>query len=171
MNGATQTFRRPSLATNPSHHRDSSQATPSATTPTSAGAYIPPPMISNYQSSNPRNGAAGENRYSKDQLLDVYKNLRDSGSLGKNLTDYFVADWDPHVATSSANGAWGKRDDQQYHHSPYPQHKDNHAGPEICWDHGGQTEPLGLVSMTDEEKEVCIVFLSSFPKTYTLVYF
>lgn len=153
MNGATQTFRRPSLATNPSHNRDTSQTnTTSSTTPT-VGAYIPPHMTSNYQSSGLRNGATSESRYSKEQLLNVYKALRESGNLGKSLADYFVADWDPHVATPTANGAWGKRDDQHQHH---PHHKDNHSGPEVCWDHGGQMEPLGLMGMTDDEKEVCI---------------
>lgn len=142
MNGATQTFRRPSVATNLSHHRDSSQPV-SATTPT-AGAYIPPHMSSNYQSSMLRNGAPNENRYSKDQLLNLYRIQQESGNLGKNVEDYFVADWNPHVETSALNGTWGKRDD-----------KDHPTGPEVCWDHGGQSEPLGLADMTDDEKEVC----------------
>lgn len=146
MNGATQTFRRPSVATNPSHNRDTSQTTTSASTPT-VGAYVPPHMSSNPQSSGLRNGmATGEARYSKEQLLDLYKSQRESGSLAKNVTDYFVADWDPHVETPSVNGAWGKREDQ----------KDPPNGPEVCWDHGGQIEPLALMNMTDEEKEVCI---------------
>lgn len=145
MNGATQTFRRPSVATNPSHNRETSQ-TASATTPT-AGAYIPPHMSSNYQSSMLRNGAANEVRYSKDQLLNLYKAQRESGNLGKNVADYFVADWNPHVETSAVNGAWGKRDD----------HRDTPSGPEVCWDHGGNVEPLGLIDMTDDEKEVCAV--------------
>lgn len=144
MNGATQTFRRPSVATNPSQNRDTSQSTTSASTPT-VGAYVPPHMSSNPQSSGLRNGmATGETRYSKEQLLELYKSQRESGSLAKNVTDYFVADWDPHVETPSVNGAWGKREDQ----------KDPPNGPEICWDHGGQVEPLALMTMTDEEKEL-----------------
>lgn len=137
MNGATQTFRRPSVATNPSHTRDAT----SATTPTGSagGAY------STHMSST-RNGASVDTRYSKEQLLDLYKAQRESGVLTKNVADYFVADWNPHIETPTANGAWGKRDD----------HKDNPIGPEVCWDHGGQFEPLGLVDMTDDEKEVCL---------------
>jgi hypothetical protein len=104
-------------------------------------------MTSN-QPSALRNGA-GENRYSKEQLLSLYKAQRESGALGKNVADYFVADWNPHVETSPTNGAWGKREDS----------KDNPSGPEVCWDHGGQVEPLGLVDMTDDEKEVCLVFV------------
>lgn len=149
MNGATQTFRRPSVATNPSHNRDASQAT-SITTP-GVGPYVPPNLSSNFQSSGLRNGMApGENRYSKEHLLDLYKSQRELGTLGKNVADYFVADWDPHVETPSVNGDWGKRDD----------HKDPPTGPEVCWDHGGQVEPLALMDMTDDEKEVCFFVLS-----------
>jgi PERQ amino acid-rich with GYF domain-containing protein len=85
----------------------------------------------------------GDARYSKEQLLDLYKAQRDTGSLNKHVEDYFVADWDPHAVSTPMNGAWGKRDD----------HKTS-AGPEVCWDHGGQAEPLGLTDMSDGEKEV-----------------
>ncbi|KAF3388936.1 GYF domain-containing protein mpd2 [Penicillium rolfsii] len=139
MNGATQTFRRPSVATNPSHTRDSSQIA-SASTPTASGAYVPPHLSSNTTSSVLRNGDA---RYSKEQLLELYKAQRDTGSLNKHVEDYFVADWDPHTVSTPMNGAWGKRDD----------HKTS-AGPEVCWDHGGQAEPLGLTDMSDGEKEL-----------------
>lgn len=138
MNGATQTFRRPSVATNPSHIRESGQPA-SASTPTSSGAYIPPHMSSNTIPTTMRNGEA---RYSKEQLLELYKAQRENGALGKNVEEYFVADWDPHMVTAPANGAWGKRDDK------------SSAGPEVCWDHGGQAEPLGLSDMSDGEKEV-----------------
>lgn len=102
--------------------------------------------MSSALSSVGRNGASIDTRYSKDQLLDLYKAQRDTGVLAKNLADYFVADWNPHIESPSVNGAWGKRDD----------HKDTSTGPEVCWDHGGQVEPLGLMDMTDDEKEVCL---------------
>jgi PERQ amino acid-rich with GYF domain-containing protein len=102
-------------------------------------------MSSNLSSNVTRNGASTDTRYSKEQLLDLYKAQRDTGILSKNVTDYFVADWNPHIESPAVNGAWGKRDD----------HKDNPSGPEVCWDHGGHVEPLGLVDMTDDEKEVC----------------
>ncbi|KAJ5290807.1 hypothetical protein N7478_000058 [Penicillium angulare] len=137
INGATQTFRRPSVATNPTHTRESSQPV-SASTSTS-GAYVPPHMSSNTLSNALRNGEA---RYSKEQLLDMYKAQRESGSLGKHVEDYFMGDWDPHTVSAAVNGAWGKRDD----------HKSS-AGPEVCWDHGGQAEPLSLDDMTDSERE------------------
>lgn len=111
-----------------------------------AGAYIPPHLNANFQSNSLRNGGASEGRYSKDQLLDLYKGQRDAAEWNKKVTDIFMASWNPLDANSPANGsgAWGKRDD----------HKDNSLGPEICWDHGGQVEPLGLISLNDEEKEV-----------------
>ena len=112
----------------------------SASTPTSSGAYIPPHLSSNSLSSVQRNGDA---RYSKEQLLEMYKAQREAGYLSKHVEDYFVADWDPHTVSTPTNGAWGKRDD----------HKSS-AGPEVCWDHGGQAEPLGLTDMSDGEKEV-----------------
>ncbi|KAF5867017.1 hypothetical protein ETB97_006863 [Aspergillus alliaceus] len=149
MNGATQTFRRPSVATNPSHSRDTSQPA-SATTPT-AGTYTPPHMLSNYQSSALRNGATNDTRYSKDQLLELYKSQREMGVLGKNLADYLAADWNPQVEASAINGAWGRREDS----------KDNPSGPGVCWDHGGQMEPLSLVDMTDDEKELFSLSVNS----------
>ncbi|PGH06227.1 hypothetical protein AJ80_08196 [Polytolypa hystricis UAMH7299] len=142
-NGATQTFRRPSLATNTSYSRENISTTSSTTTPTVA-AYIPPHLNSNYQSGFPRNGSANDSRYSKEQLLNLYKSQVQGGNLGKQLSDHFMADWNPHDGTPTTNGAWGKRED----------FKDNHNGPEVCWDHDGQVQPLALTEMNDEEKEL-----------------
>uniref|UniRef100_A0A093VH25 GYF domain-containing protein mpd2 n=1 Tax=Talaromyces marneffei PM1 TaxID=1077442 RepID=A0A093VH25_TALMA len=136
-NGATQTFRRPSVATNLSHNRDSSSQPTS--TPTST-AYIPPHMTSNYQ---PRNGSTGDSRYSKEDLLSIFKGQRDSGALGKNMGDHFLASWNPLEDAGATNGAWAKKEDQ----------KDSPPGPEVCWDHLGHYEPLGLIEMTEEERE------------------
>lgn len=142
MNGATQTFRRPSVATTPAHTRESNQPASASTLPSSA-TYIPPHMSSN----SPMALRNGEARYSKEQLLDLYRAQRESGALGKNVEDYFVADWDPHMVSAPVNGAWGKRDE----------HKTS-AGPEVCWDHGGQAEPLGLTDMSEGEREVGFSF-------------
>jgi PERQ amino acid-rich with GYF domain-containing protein len=149
-NGATQTFRRPSVATNLSHNRDSSSQPTS--TPTST-AYIPPHMTSNYQS---RNGSTIDSRYSKEDLLSIFKGQRDSGTLGKNMGDHFLASWNPLDDTGATNGAWAKKEDQ----------KDSPPGPEVCWDPVGHYEPLGLIDMTEEEREVCC---SCFPLHYRLV--
>ena len=52
--------------------------------------------------------------------------------------------WNPGDANAISNGAWSKKDD----------HKDSGAGPEVCWDYEGRVVPLGLVDITEEEKEV-----------------
>ncbi|KAM5432298.1 kinesin-like protein [Microsporum canis] len=141
MNGATQTFRRPSVATNPSHSRENAQQAPSNTSNPSGAAYIPPHLNSNYQSARSGN----DSTYSKEQLLNLYKNQRGSKDWGKSISGYFMGDWNPRSERPPTNGSWGKQDDS----------KDNNAaGPEICWDHKGQSEPLGLMDMNDEEKEL-----------------
>jgi len=99
-------------------------------------------MNSNHQSSYNRNGASTESRYSKDQLLDLYRAQEKSGLLNTNVDGLFVDGWTP-GANGLSNGVWGKRDD----------HKDAN-GPEICWDHSGSGQPLALVDMIEEEKEV-----------------
>ncbi|OAX80117.1 hypothetical protein ACJ72_05555 [Emergomyces africanus] len=143
MNGATQTFRRPSLATNNSHTRESAQTTSSTSTPTVA-AYIPPHLSSSYQSGSARNNP-NDSRYSKDQLLSLYKNQQDLGNWGKHISDYFMADWNPYdEMPSSVNGSWNKREDL----------KEGIPGPEVCWDHSGQVQPLALTEMNDEEKDL-----------------
>lgn len=44
----------------------------------------------------------------------------------------------------TSHGGWGKRDD----------HKEQSTGAEICWDHEGTVQPLSLIEMNDEEKQV-----------------
>lgn len=147
MNGATQTFRRPSVATNLSHTRDSSNQPGTASTPTSA-AYIPPHISSSYQS---RNGSTGDSRYSKEDLLNIFRGQRDSGALGKQMGDHFLASWNPLEEAPATNGAWGKKEDQ----------KESPPGPEVCWDYLGLHEPLGLIDMTEDERELFTTTVNS----------
>jgi PERQ amino acid-rich with GYF domain-containing protein len=145
VNGATQTFRRPSLATNASNARDGTQnapPTPSANT----GVYIPPHLNSNNSSSYFRNGISGESRFNKDQMIDIYKAQRDSGVLNRNLEQLFSGGWNPFEQRDEAVSTWDKRD----------KGKDQIAGPEICWNHQVDDDPLSLLDMTDEEKEVSL---------------
>jgi PERQ amino acid-rich with GYF domain-containing protein len=100
-------------------------------------------LNSSFQSSTLRNGTISESRYTKEQLLGLYKNQREWDNWGKNVTDYFMADWNPRDGAPPA-AAWGKKDDQQ---------KDS-SGPEVCWDHAGQVQPLALVEMNEDEKDV-----------------
>lgn len=142
-NGATQTFRRPSLATNSSHQRDNSQSN-SNNLPQSAGVYVPPHLNSNYQSSYARNGASAEGRYSKDQLLDMFRAQGRSGQLTQNVSDLFVDGWNPGSVNGTVNGGWDMKDDQ----------KEASNGPEICWDQEGSVQPLSLTEMSEEERQV-----------------
>ncbi|KAK2746793.1 hypothetical protein FQN57_002835 [Myotisia sp. PD_48] len=156
-NGATQTFRRSSLATNASHSRENAQPASSISNPPSS-AYIPPHLSSNFQPSQPRSG--GDGRYSKEQLLSLYKNQRESKGWGKSVSSHFLTDFDLDTESerTSANGTWGKRDDL----------KESHTGLEVCWDRNGDTEPLGLVEMDDEEKDVRFPFTPFSPVIATI---
>lgn len=139
VNGATQTFRRSSTATTLSQQRDSSQA--ASNPPLSGGnVYVPPHLNSNHQAYS-RNGASGESRYSKDQLLDMFR-AQKSGSLNTSIDDLYVDGWTPGV-NGAGNGGWGKSGD----------HRETN-GPDICWDHNGSVQPMAWVDMSEEEKEV-----------------
>ena len=144
-NGATQTFRRSSAATNLSQQRESTQSSGNPPTP-SGNVYVPPHLNSNYQSTYGRNGSSSDTRYSKDQLLELFKTQSKSGSLNTNVNDLLLDGWTPGI-NGASNGGWGKRDD----------HKDV-AGPEMCWERDGGVQPMALLDMTAEEKEVsCFV--------------
>ena len=123
--------------------RDSNQniqSTPVA----SAGVYIPPHLNSNNQSAYLRNGVSSESRYNKDQLIDIYKGQRDAGTLDRNLAELFLGGWSLFDQKSGTLATWGRRDET----------RDSSAGPEVCWNYDADGEPLALLDMTDEEKEV-----------------
>jgi len=131
-NGATQTFRRPSLVTtqsNSTHQREMS-------TDAQPARYVPP-----Y-----RNGSLQESRYSKGQLLELYKTQYDSDNLHNgNLSSLYVAGWEPTMANGGSAGGWSRRDDSL---------RDNMPALDVCWDQSGSKLPLSLADLTDDEKEV-----------------
>lgn len=133
-NGATQTFRRPSVATTISssnHTRDASSSEPPA-------RYVPPH----------RNGAVVDTRYSKSQLIDLYKSQQESDTSQRDsLTSLYVAGWEPNTANGHSSSGWNRRDEVSREHAP---------GSEICWEQDGSVVPVGLSELTDEEKEVCL---------------
>lgn len=143
-NGATQTFRRPSIATGLSHsQRENNQSHASTPTPGS-GVYIPPHLNSATYQSSLRNGTTGDTRYSKEQLLDVFRRHGESGNLAKNISSLLVGGWEPGASGDGKRAPWNRKDDN----------RDALAGPDICWDAEGSVQPLGLTEMTEEEKEV-----------------
>lgn len=99
-------------------------------------------MNSNYQSSYNRNGPSAETRYSKDQLLDLFRSQERNGFPSTNVNDLFVDGWRPGTVNGTSNGGWGKRDDNK-----------EASGPDICWDHEGSVNPIAVQEMSEEEKE------------------
>ncbi|KZF23389.1 hypothetical protein L228DRAFT_246157 [Xylona heveae TC161] len=146
VNGATHTFRRPSVATNASSssQRDSAQHQSSNTT-SNPGIYVPPHIASGTSTSVNRTGNVSDSRYSKEQLLDLFKVQRDVGDISKNLSSLFIGGWEPGASAAATHTAWNRRDERN---------KDSTIGPEVCWDQNGSVEPMGLSNMTGEEKEL-----------------
>lgn len=130
-NGATQTFRRPSGAA----------TTPSAAHSTDPLAHQQPPR---YVPPH-RNGTVVDTRYTKDQMLDLFKAQQSvDGGLSDGLPDLFVGGWQPDVPNGTS-ASWGRTE----------HHRDTQPGPDICWNRDGTNEPMGLIEMDDEEREVC----------------
>ena len=77
-------------------------------------------------------------------MIDIYKAQRDSDTLNRNLEQLFSGGWNPFEQRDAASSTWDKRD----------KGKDQTAGPEICWNHEVDDDPLSLLDMTDEEREV-----------------
>lgn len=106
--------------------------------------YVPPHLNSSYQPSFGRNGGPAESRYSKDQLLNLFRAQYKSEQVTTNVAEYLVEGWNPDIASTATNGRWAGKDG----------FKDGTSGPEICWDYEGVSHPLGLNEMGDDEREV-----------------
>lgn len=106
-----------------------------ASSASTGGVYIPPHAT--------RNGTLAEDRYTRDQLLLLFREQQEAQALSSGLPDLFASGWEPHIP----NGAspWARRDEQA---------RDAQPGADICWQQEGAVLPLGLMGMTDEEREV-----------------
>ncbi|CAK7236476.1 kinesin-like protein [Sporothrix bragantina] len=125
----TLTFRRPSAAV----VNQQSQTTLDASTPALPSVTESPAARPNLPAFD------GSLRYSRDQLLDIFKGTPQTAIDVSNL---FVGGW----STTQVNGAprgWGKSSE-----GTIPQ------DPTVCWDSNGNVAPIGLQQMTEEEKEV-----------------
>lgn len=111
------------------------------TNASSVATYVPPHMNAN------RSSTALETRYSRSQLLDLYRDQKDAGELGRGLDALFVGDWVDGQHDGDTSTKWSRRDELK--HSSQP-------ASDVCWDRSGAIEPLGLVDMTEEEKEVSL---------------
>lgn len=142
MNGNTTTFRRASGANTLSQRPEGpAHATSQSVT---GSVYVPPHASASNISNFPRNGNVGDTRYSKDQLLDLFKLQSDKASQ-PNIEDLFVDGWDPRSTNGTSSGGWNRSEDR----------KDSH-GPDVCWDYEGAVQPIGLIPLTEDEKEVKI---------------
>lgn len=142
-NGATQTFRRPSHATTPSgsttqaHSRDTSGATTS-NVPNPSVAYVPP-------HAQPGKSGNHDRRYSREQLLQLYQERKDSQDVKTDISNLYAGSWEPNLTNGAGGPVWGRRDDQG---------GQSQVGVDFCWDKDGNIGPLALRDMTDEEREV-----------------
>lgn len=84
-----------------------------------------------------------ETRYSRDQLLDLFRAQSKAASVA-DVGDFCMDGWNPTSANGMTNGNWSRKDDSA----------DGPPGPEVCWNHDGNVQPLGLTEMTDEEQMV-----------------
>ena len=69
------------------------------------------------------------------------------GGLTDGLSDMYIGGWHPDTANGVGSSSWGRND----------QNRENQPGSDVCWDRDGSVEPLGLVEMDDEEREVCAI--------------
>ncbi|KAG8526525.1 uncharacterized protein KY384_008725 [Bacidia gigantensis] len=99
-----------------------------------------------------RNGNVAETRYSKDQLLDFFKPQPD-GQYRPTVDSLLMEGFNPRAINGTSHGGWGRNDE----------HKDGH-GPEMCWDNDGSVQPLGLIPMTDEERDMFSTSVNSLMK-------
>lgn len=131
----TAIFRRTSTT---SFAQSSSQADPPLPTPT---AETP----TSYQPSATLEQPSDNYRYSKESLLGIYQQLKESGTLKEDASHLYAENWNPEQSSvTNGRSGWGRQADA----------RDNH-GPEVCWNKNADTEPMALQDMTEEEKTVC----------------
>jgi PERQ amino acid-rich with GYF domain-containing protein len=135
-NGATQTFRRTSNAVNTSTNApQNTENLPSPAVSSQPPRYVPPH----------RNGTVSDPRYSKNQLLDLYRQQQTSDDgLQEDLQSLYIGGWQPNGQNGAPAAGWGRNDAS----------REQPPGPDVCWDDDGSYEPLSMTEMDDEEREV-----------------
>lgn len=93
----------------------------------------PPPTGSDSQ---------GPFRYSREELLDIYKNSYDPSQV--DTSALLMPNWNPEQMNGGHSRPWGKSSD-----SPHvPQ------DPSVCWDSSGTLQPIGFEDMSTDEREM-----------------
>jgi PERQ amino acid-rich with GYF domain-containing protein len=95
-----------------------------------------------------------EGRYSRDQLVDLFKSQRDSDDIKEGLSHLYMGSWEPHASNGASGASWGRKDDHG---------REAQSGVDQCWDKDGSIQPLHLTELTEDEREVC------FAPTYALL--
>jgi PERQ amino acid-rich with GYF domain-containing protein len=97
-----------------------------------------------------------DTRYSRSQLLDIFKAQEEAGALQEDVSRLYVNGWNPeHSNSANGRSGWGKSTDGR-----------DTYGPEICWDTNGQVRPVGLEEMSEQEKIVRIPATTLSTRTY-----
>ncbi|KAM7216602.1 hypothetical protein V8F06_008013 [Rhypophila decipiens] len=130
----TRTFRRPS--TTPFNQSTAANATEAPQNSTSDAASLP----TNNQTASFEH--TGSFRYSKEELLEIYKSTHDSAQT--DASNLYMPNWNPSQVNGSSARGWGKSGDS----GPIPQ------DPTVCWDPHGVVTPIGLDEMSPEEREL-----------------
>lgn len=86
----------------------------------------------------------GDIRYSRSQLLDVFKAQQESGAASKDVSHLYANDWNPgHSNGTNGRSTWGRSSDN----------RDTH-GPDVCWESSGNILPIALEEMSELEQKV-----------------
>ncbi|PMD35994.1 hypothetical protein L207DRAFT_587025 [Hyaloscypha variabilis F] len=137
--------RRENRASNGTVTLRRSSTTPVAQPPSQGEPPLPTPSAetpATYQPSSSMYDQSTEFRYSKSQLLDIYRTQMESGASNGDISHLFENGWDP-KQSNGANGrsSWGKISDGR-----------DAQGPNIAWEPKGDIQPIGLEEMSEEEK-------------------
>ncbi|OAQ98707.1 hypothetical protein LLEC1_06661 [Akanthomyces lecanii] len=115
-----------------------------STTPLGQTMQTAPPTELAPQPTSAEPAAAAANleaepsRYTKDDLLDVFR----AQKMSDNPSRLFLSGWDPSNINGSSGRGWGKSNET---HIPQE--------PGACWDRGGETSPMALQDYSLDEKE------------------
>lgn len=129
--GATTPHRRPSLSTTLTHNHSHNSSNPAGVLASSSNTFSQPSVH------------AQSFRYSKEQLLDVFKQQEnEKGALEKNI-EKLLGEWASGGNESGGAASWGRTGEEA-----------SASGAEVCWEKNGGLRPMNLQEMDEAEKEV-----------------
>jgi len=86
---------------------------------------------------------SADTRYSKNQMLEVFRAQQNLEATSRDVSSLFVNNWNPgHSNGANGRSGWGKHDGRDTH------------GPHTCWDSDGSVQPISLEEMTEAERSV-----------------